>query len=102
VALIYSDKTAEAVRRIEGIAAWLGPGADMDREGYDTEIPMDYQRLMMAAHDWVDGKGGTMQWMGENWRDSFPSRAKEFWEDYQIITGRKPANDDDSFFSCSC
>jgi hypothetical protein len=103
VALIYSDKTAEAVKRIEEIAAWLGPGAieEFD-EGYGERIPMDYERLLEAAGRWIDGEEFTTQYGWEEWRDSFPSRAQEFWHHYEIITGRKPPNDDDSFFACSC
>ena len=103
VALIYSDKTAEAVERIEEIAEWLGPGAIEEfGEGYGEKIPMSYERLMEAAGHWIDDQQLTTQHGWEAWRESFPDRAREFWEHYQIITGRKPPEVDDSFFSCSC
>jgi hypothetical protein len=103
VALIYSDKTAEAVKRLEEIAAWLGPGSIYELgEGYGEKIPMDYKRLMDAAGRWIESEDSTTQHGWESWRDSFPSRAREFWEQYQIITGRKPPDDTASFFHCSC
>ena len=102
VALIYSDKTAEAVKRIEEIAAWLGPGAMLGDGELDTSTPMDYQRLLKAAHNWVDGADGVYQYQDNQWQVSFPSRATEFWESYHIITGRKPSDDTQSFFVCSC
>jgi hypothetical protein len=102
VALIYSDKTNAAVRRIEEIAVWLGPGGMVNRSEANSSIPMDYQRLMLAAHDWVDGKEGVYQWNDDSWERSFPDRAAEFWENYHIVTGRKPADSTASFFVCSC
>jgi hypothetical protein len=102
VALIYSDKTAAAVKRIEEIAEWMGPGVVEESGKYSEMFQMDYQRLMEAARRWLDDEEATTQWMGERWHDAFPERAREFWENYQIITGRKPPNDTASFFHCSC
>lgn len=103
VALIYSEKTNAAVKRIEEIAVWLGPGAIEEfGEDYGEKIPMSYERLMEAAGRWIDDQQLTTQHGWEAWRESFPDRAREFWEHYQIITGRKPPEVDDSFFSCSC
>lgn len=104
VALIYSDKTAEAVKRIEEIAEWLGPGSVAIEESgeYLETIQMDYQRLIEAAKRWVDDREATTQWMGERWRDTFPGRAEEFWDNFEIITGRTPPDKTDSFFHCSC
>jgi hypothetical protein len=103
VALIYSDKTAEAVKRIEEIAAWLHPGAIFELgEGWADEIPMNYQRLMDAARRWLDSEVATTEYGSENWRDTLPSRANEFWENFEIITGRTPPDKTDSFFHCSC
>jgi hypothetical protein len=102
VALIYSDKTAEAVNRVEEIAMWLGPGAMLNLGELDSSLAMDYRRLLAAAHDWVDHKGGVYQWGGDRWEESFPSRAEEFWDNYHIITGRRPSDERESFFVCTC
>lgn len=63
---------------------------------------MDYDRLMDAARRWLASEDTTTQHGWESWRDNFPSRAEEFWENFEIITGRTPPDKTDSFFYCSC
>jgi len=101
VALVYGVKTADAVKRIEVIAAWLGPGAMVNKGEWDTPTPMNYQRLIGAADEWLNGGEGVYH-RSDSWEESFPSRATEFWEAYHIVTGRKPSDDTESFFVCSC
>jgi hypothetical protein len=106
VAVVYSDATADAVRRVEGFAAGLGP------DGYDGEgARPDYEFVMEAADQWVKCGDYTTQHGGEDWRDT--GVPDEFWDDYRLILGKEPEWGEErwskgekvrpaSFFSCSC
>lgn len=109
--LILGGEYAQAVKRIEEIAEELG-----DNYGYDSyeddkrnlipTQPMNYEVLMNAADDWIndkDGWGNYLTQQGhENWRDDFPRMAEEFWNNYEVVTGRAVEDKQASFFSCSC
>lgn len=103
-ALILSDETARAVANVEHLAAELGPpGYYDDDDRSDGE--MSYARLMEAAKEYATsverGEDGKYLHMGTN--EEYKDRdLKSFWQAYQLITGRTVADDDASFFSCSC
>lgn len=104
VAMVKSEEGAQAVKRIEEIAATLGPNYGYDE--YD-DLPMikdemGYKELMEAAAYWLRTGDYTTQMGSERWRDTFPMLAKEFWECYQTVTGFSHTRQHGSFFSCSC
>ena len=83
--------------RVREIAEDLG-----DYHGYRGHQPMNYDVLMQAAHDYLEHGDCLIQEGGQSWQDEFPAFSDEFWEHYEIITGRTNADERDSFFRCSC
>lgn len=70
---------------------WIAAFADRIRQHPDS--------LMAAADNWVDNQDYTYdnsESYKDHW-DEFP----EFWNHYEIVTGRKPS-EAGSFFTCSC
>lgn len=106
VALIYSDKTADAVEWLDGYALELGPaGYPMyfDLENDAPEVVMTYEMLVNAAREYAttgdDGLGaGSMSWSNATCDENY----KQFWDKWALVTGGAKPNDDDGFFSCSC
>jgi len=86
--LIEGGERAEAVEWLDNLAA---------------ELDITYNALMEAADAWVLHGDYTTQYGSEWWRDTLDcSRAPHFWQRYEIVTGRKPESETDTFFSCSC
>lgn len=105
VALIYSDKTAEAVKHIEQVANDMGPRAFCEEgDGYGQEVPTDYARLMRVGNRWTNdshGWGYTTEHGSESLRDRDNYIDFElFWEAHSIITGKKRSEGNP--FSCTC
>lgn len=86
--LIEGGEYAEAAEWLDDLAA---------------EMDVTYNALMEAADDWVLHGNYTTQYGSQWWRDTLDSsRAPSFWQRYEIVTGRKPESETDTFFSCSC
>lgn len=74
--------------------AWL---ADFAKETY-----MSYDELLQAAHAWLD-KGVYHIIDGYSTPDIVWNQNDEFWEHFQVATGRIVALDDrNPFISCAC
>ena len=104
VALVYSDETAEAVRKIEELADDLGPRAFCEEgDGYGLEVPTDYGRLMRVGERWAndpEGWGGyTVEHGSDDLRDSGWDGLDSFWEAFAVITGKSASGNP---FSCTC
>jgi hypothetical protein len=68
---------------------------------YVKKEPLNYDNLMRFADRWIE--------MDDNWReyfyvsDSLEGLPDEFWDHYQIVTGKKvEENKKVNFFTCSC
>jgi hypothetical protein len=105
VALVYSDETFDAARRIDAYAAYLG---DPDLSYYDMgesgPPPMDYRRLMTAAGLYADtgddGLGdGSMKWSNATRPEE---GGEQFWKDWSCVTGRKAPQDTGGWLACTC
>jgi hypothetical protein len=102
VALIYSAETAAAVKRIESIATTLGDGVILELGGeYVEGKDMSYSTLIDVANRWLDSEDSTTGQGSANWTSDF-FRVNEFWESYEMVTGRKPDDPMTSPFSCIC
>lgn len=105
VAIVMSAEGAAAVARIEAVADQLGSPANYDDESEYQSLT--YPTLMGAAIEYLtavdtsaDGWGEYLH-MGTN--ENYKGMSfKEFWQDFQLVTGKKVKDDDASFFSCSC
>ena len=97
VALVYSDRTAAAVRGIEKYAEELGEG------GYPANPPaMTYERLVEAARRFVESGDDGLEGGSMDWSNKSVDGNDAFWVNYQLVTGTPvPANGYD-FLSCSC
>ncbi len=103
VAVVMSPDAREAAQRITELASDLGgPGNYDDSDGPD----LTYEDLMEGARCYISSNesGGYGEYIhmgtNERYKDDFPR--KEFWRDYQLLTGKTVADDEVSFFSCSC
>lgn len=64
-----------------------------------SRCDLEYDEIIEAAHAYLDH--GTYLHDGGRFEGVYVS--DEFWNLFEIVTGRKvPDNDRDSFFSCSC
>lgn len=64
-----------------------------------SDIGLDYSSLMKAADDFLNYCDYLCE--GDRWEGVYLS--EDFWDYYEIITGRNvPEDDRGSFFSCSC
>jgi hypothetical protein len=110
VAVVMDPDAAYWVRQVTEIAEALGApeyyGSAEDGSDDSHDDPLTYETLMDGARAYAEsqerGDFGDYIHMGTNeaYKGGFP--AKEFWACYQKLTGRAVADDDASFFSCSC
>lgn len=63
-----------------------------------------YSDLIDAAGEWVRSGGQNYFHVGdnENYKNVFYGHEEEFWRHFEIVTGVKAKDKEDSFFSCSC
>jgi len=70
-------------------------------ESFAADLDQTYNRLMTAAHAWVDNQDYTYdnsEIYKDHW-DKFP----EFWRHFEIVTGLNVKESErGSFFACSC
>ena len=106
LAILYSDETAEAVRKIEEMAEELG---DSHGDDYYRSQMMDYRFLMEVAETYLatfsvsvyGGDGDRFVQQGsERWRDEF--NAAKFWPLYEKVTGVTPPEQAGGIFCCTC
>jgi hypothetical protein len=95
----HPDLPVEAAR---GEPAVDSTGVDVSQrwiEDYALRLGLDYQQLMDGADDWV--RRGEYLCEGGLLEGSYTS--DEFWDHYQIVTG-KHVNESEktNFFTCSC
>lgn len=112
VCLVLGGDYEEVVRRVEEIATKMGEG----NTNYDYDVPpkpLDYVQMMEGAKAYLDQGDYVIEYGDENWRNTFPQYAADFWKCYEIITGvsyekwkeEKPEErqwERGYFFSCSC
>jgi hypothetical protein len=111
VALVASEESEGAVRRVEELAVNVGqPYSPYSYSGPDYDAPtgslLTYTDIMSTAREYAseaaeNGYGDTHIHMGTNeaYKDIDFNR---FWEDYQLITGEAVKGHLGRFFSCSC
>lgn len=111
VAIVMSADTRYAVEVIERYAAeigaprYYGDYSDGDEVTEIEKAAINYESLMAGAREYVedierDGYGEYIHMgVNENYKGM---RMKDFWEAFQLVTGKTVRDDDASFFSCSC
>jgi hypothetical protein len=105
VALVFSDEAREAVRRIEEIAADLGPptwygDGDEDRTGDPLTVDLLLETARECNREKYSWDAYIHMGVNEAYKGGFPE--KEFWECYRVLTGEAVRDSEASFFSCSC
>lgn len=74
-------------------------------KGFAERIQQHPERLMLAAETWINSEGDG-RWPkytydnSETYKDYY-NEFPEFWEHYEIVTGRAPRSAE-TFFTCSC
>jgi hypothetical protein len=68
---------------------------------YAGNFNLDYDRMMNAALEYIEDGEIKVQHGDESWRNEFYATGEEFWNHYEIVTG-KVVEDKGCFFSCSC
>jgi hypothetical protein len=104
VSLVYSEKTAEAVQRIDGFVVELGEG------GYPGNLPaMTYETLMDAARKYVKDPNSNPLGAGSmNWSNATaePEVEIQFWKDFELVSGIKTEFQNQEWgtemFNCHC
>jgi hypothetical protein len=104
VSFVYSEKTAEAVRRIDGFVVELGEG------GYPGNLPaMTYETLMDAARKYAEHPDSNPLGAGSmNWSNATaePEVEIQFWKDFELVTGIKTGFENQKWgtelFNCHC
>ncbi len=113
VAIVMSSDTRHAVEVIERYAADLGAPRYYGDYSYSdgdevTEIEKDaisYESLMTGAREYVEDieRGGYGEYIHMGVNENYKGmRMQEFWQAFQLVTGKTVRDDDVSFFSCSC
>jgi len=101
VAILYSDETAAAVRRIAEFAGFLGYGGSPGNHG-----EMTYDMLMTAATAYVDTGDDGLDDGSMNWSNASMDRdtMAAFWADWALVVGRAPppSYTTGEFLSCEC
>ena len=70
-------------------------------EDFAKDIDQTVSRLMSAAEEWLEYGEYTYD-NGESYKEHW-DRFPEFWQHYEVVTGKAPAaSDRHSFFTCSC
>jgi hypothetical protein len=86
------EPTAEATDPVSVSKKWI--------ENFAADIDQTYNRLMGAAEDWLysgEYAYDNTESYKDHW-DKFP----EFWNHYEVVTGKKVEDKEASFFTCSC
>ena len=93
----WPEIMAESKRWLADFAQRIG---GLGRYDEPDEEPLTLEELIAAADHFVET--GEHHFMGtnESYTDEY-HRMDEFWEHYQIVTGRQPKSKQ-SFFSCAC
>lgn len=82
----------EPTQFVEAAKEWIAEYAG-------REHGLDYDEIMLAAEEYLSCGEYLIQ--GGRWEGYYTS--DEFWDHFEIVTGRKVSADDrGSFFSCSC
>jgi hypothetical protein len=79
---------------------------------FAEEVGVSYGVLMESAENWLDGENRKNNGKSR-WNDSYHTlnydtpdvvweKRKEFWEAYEIVTEKKVADHEATFFSCAC
>lgn len=84
-------QTAENVEQARA-QAWL--------EDHAKDLGLSYDRLMELAEEYGLQGDYFIEHDSERMRDNF--EPKEFWRNWQIVTGRVPPDPEAQFFTCSC
>lgn len=92
------DGIDRAIKQIRAMAEVIGGPGYYDDESLIQE-PMSFAEFMNGAADYV--RTGEAMHMGANmnYEDSFDS--KEFWSNYELLTG-ETVTERNSFFRCAC
>jgi hypothetical protein len=70
-------------------------------ETFATELDQTYSRLMEAARKWIEESDWTYD-NSETYKEVDYAKWPIFWKHFEIVTGQKVVNHDDTFFTCSC
>jgi hypothetical protein len=97
---VWSHPSFEGVDSVEkDVATDLVAVSHRWIEDYAESIDLQCGELMQAADDWV----GSGEYWCEGGRFEGMGVSDEFWNHYEIVTGKKvDDNNRGSFFTCSC
>lgn len=70
-------------------------------EKFAESIKMSYEQIMAAADRWNVGNWDYTYDNTENYKDKNLHDWEEFWNHWQVVTGKMP-KDRSCFFTCSC
>lgn len=70
-------------------------------ENFAVELDQTYSRLMAAAARWLTAENYTYD-NSERYKRVDRAKWPEFWEHYEIVTGRLVNDHSATFFTCSC
>lgn len=71
-------------------------------KGFAEHLDITYNALMEAANEYLETGDRTVQHGSEWWRDQFSGHEEEFWNHFEIVTGKKVEERTASIFCCSC
>jgi hypothetical protein len=89
----------EALTFIDGVVAEMHTGSGWYD---DSETDMSYDKLMNAADNYLATGEYVTQHGGQSWQNSLYDNLKQFWDNYEVVTGRQVEDKSYGFFGCSC
>lgn len=88
-----------------GTPAPVSPAAAIASEqwlrSYAEDVGLSYGAVLSAADEWLES-GEYHRFYGYDTPARVYLDRREFWQNWETVTGRTADNHDDTFFTCSC